>query len=96
MTIISFSDSTTEEFYKTGKTKKSVGWQSVKKVALRKLDMIHYANILDDLKSPPGNKLEKLKKDLSDFHSIRINDQWRIIFRWTDSGVEDVKICDYH
>jgi proteic killer suppression protein len=96
MAIISFSDSTTEEFYKTGKTKRSIGWQSVKNVALRKLDMIQYASVLNDLKSPPGNKLEKLKSALSAFHSIRINDQWRIVFRWTDSGAENVKICDYH
>jgi proteic killer suppression protein len=96
MAINSFSDAATEELYKTGKTRKSVGWQSVINVALRKLDMIEYAKELDDLRSPPGNKLEKLKRNLSDFHSIRINNQWRVIFRWTSSGAEDVKICDYH
>lgn len=96
MAIKSFSDAATEDFYITGKVKRNAGWQSVSKIALRKLDMIQYASVLDDLKSPPGNKLERLKKDLSDFHSIRINDQWRIIFRWTHAGAEDVQICDYH
>lgn len=96
MAIVSFSDNSTEVFYKTGKTKKPVGWQGVQKVALRKLDMIEYAKELNDLKSPPNNKLEKLKGRLGEFHSIRINDQWRIIFKWTDSGAEEVQICDYH
>jgi len=51
---------------------------------------------LDDLRVPPANRLEKLKGDLSRFHSIRINDQWRIIFRWTDGDAFDVQIVDYH
>lgn len=96
MAIKSFSDSATEEFFKSGKTTKSIGWQAVKKVALRKLDMIEYAKILDDLRSPPNNRLEKLKGNLAEFHSIRINDQWRIVFKWTELGAESVKICDYH
>lgn len=96
MAIKTFADKATDEFYKTGKIPRSAGWQSVKSVAARKLDMIAYACLLDDLKSPPGNKLERLKGQLLGFHSIRINDQWRITFRWVDSGVEDVKICDYH
>lgn len=58
--------------------------------------MIDYAEILSDLRSPPGNRLEALKGSLEGFHSIRINDQWRIIFRWTDLGVIDVEITDYH
>ena len=51
---------------------------------------------LNDLKVPPGNQLEKLKKDREGQHSIRINDQWRVCFRWTKSGAEDVEIVDYH
>ncbi len=58
--------------------------------------MLHYAHILDDLKSPPGNKLEALKDDLKGFHSIRVNDQWRIVFEWTDQGPAKVRVIDYH
>ena len=54
------------------------------------------AYVLDDLKAPPGNRLEPLKGNLVEFYSIRINSQWRIVFRWTPSGPEDVKIVDYH
>jgi proteic killer suppression protein len=54
------------------------------------------ATTLDDLRSPPGNRLEKLSGNLAGYHSIRINRQWRIIFRWREGGVEDVEITDYH
>ena len=64
--------------------------------ALRKLVMIDSAVRLDDLRSPPGNRLEALKGDLAGWHSIRINDQWRIIFRWRDGAADDVSIVDYH
>ena len=58
--------------------------------------MLHYAAHLDDLKAPPGNRLESLRVDLKGFHSIRINEQWRIVFRWTDAGPYEVRITDYH
>lgn len=58
--------------------------------------MLHYAEGLRDLASPPGNRLEALKGDLKGRHSIRINDQWRIVFRWTAAGAESVMIADYH
>jgi toxin HigB-1 len=58
--------------------------------------MIEYAEVLGDLASPPGNRLEALKGSLDGLHSIRINDQWRIVFRWTDLGATDVAIIDYH
>lgn len=58
--------------------------------------MLNAAHKLDDLKIPPGNRLESLKGDLLGFHSIRINDQWRIIFRWENNKVKEVKIIDYH
>ena len=83
-------------FFHNGRIKKGVGWASIKAVASRKLDMLNYAAKLEDLKSPPGNRLEALRGDLTGFHSIRINDQWRIVFRWTDSGPMEVQICDYH
>ena len=96
MAIQSFSDKNTEYFFITGKITKGVKWQLIKAVAMRKLDMLHYAADLRDLQVPPGNKLESLSGDLSDFYSIRINDQWRIIFKWTNSGPCEVKIIDYH
>jgi addiction module HigA family antidote len=65
------------------------------KVARRKLIMVDAAAFLEALNSPPGNRLESLKGDLAGKHSIRINDQWRIVFRWTDAGPEDVEIIDY-
>jgi toxin HigB-1 len=66
------------------------------KVARRKLIMVDAAAFLEALNSPPGNRLEALKGDLAGKHSIRINDQWRIVFRWTEAGPEDVEIIDYH
>jgi proteic killer suppression protein len=65
-------------------------------VAARKLDMVHAAVKLDDLRSPPGNRLELLKGSRAGQHSIRINDQWRVCFIWTDAGPADVEIADYH
>ena len=58
--------------------------------------MIEFATVLQDLAVPPGNRLEKLKGDLDGTYSIRINDQWRIIFRWQEDGAHDVQIVDYH
>ena len=66
------------------------------KVARRKLIMVDSAAFLEGLNSPPGNRLEALKGDLAGKHSIRINDQWRIVFTWTNVGPEDVEIIDYH
>ncbi len=65
-------------------------------VAARKLDQIDAAVALDDLRVPPGNRLEALKADRLEQHSIRINDQYRICFKWRDSGAEEVEIVDYH
>ena len=64
--------------------------------ARRLLDWIDSAGRLDDLKVPPGNRLEALKGDLKGFCSVRINDQWRIVFRWRDGDAHDVQIIDYH
>lgn len=96
MAIQSFADKVTQEFYETGKIKKSIGWRAIAKVALRKLDMLNYAAMLIDLKSPPNNRLEELKGHLKGLHSIRINDQWRIVFKWSTQGPKDVRIMDYH
>ena len=96
MAIVSCADRKTEEFFLTGKVHTRAGWKAVSDVAARKLDMLEYAHLLLDLRSPPGNRLEALRGDKAGLHSIRINDQWRIVFRWTESGPADVAICDYH
>jgi len=64
--------------------------------AKRKLVAIHVAGRLEDLRVPPSNRLEKLRGDLAGFHSIRVNDQWRVIFRWLDGDAHEVQIVDYH
>ena len=70
--------------------------QQTQRAALRKLLILDAADQLGDLRVPPGNRLEKLKGDRANTHSIRINDQWRICFRWTTAGPEAVEIVDYH
>ena len=70
--------------------------QNLQRVALRKLRMLHRAITLDDLRVPPGNRLEALKGDREGQYSIRINDQWRICFLWQDGEVFQVEIVDYH
>ena len=72
------------------------GFSAIERAALRKLDMLHSAQTLDDLRAPPGNRLEALAGNRRGQHSIRVNDQWRVCFRWTDQGPEDVEIVDYH
>ena len=69
---------------------------NVERAAARKLAQLDWSSVLDDLKVPPGNKLEALKGDRKGQHSIRINDQWRVCFIWTVQGAEQVEIVDYH
>ena len=71
-------------------------FSGIEKQALRKLDMLYHARDLNDLHSPPANRLEPLAGDRRGQHSIRINDQWRICFIWTKEGPADVEIVDYH
>ncbi|MGU3537769.1 type II toxin-antitoxin system RelE/ParE family toxin [Methylobacterium sp. A54F] len=71
-------------------------WRAFAAVAERKLDLLDAAAEIGDLRSPPGNRLEKLSGDRNGQWSIRINDQWRICFRWSENGPEDVEIVDYH
>jgi proteic killer suppression protein len=92
--IRSFSDRTTERLFREGIC--PAQWLSFEGVALRKLDMLDAAISVHDLRSPPGNRLEALKGDRKGQHSIRINRQWRLCFRWTSEGPEDVVIADYH
>lgn len=96
MAIQSFADGDVELFFKTGRVGKRVSWRDVKKIVLRKLDMLHCAALLLDLRSPPGNGLETLKGNLAGFYSVRVNDQWRIIFRWGEKGPEEIRVADYH
>lgn len=95
MAIRSFKDYDAEAFFNSGTRARKQGWDSVRDVVARKLDMLHYAKDLIDLRSPPSNRLERLKGDLREMFSIRINDQWRIVFGW-DSEPYDVQIVDYH
>lgn len=91
--IQSFADSDTEELFYSERSRR---FAAVSRVALRKLIQMNQAVALGDLAVPPGNRLERLHGGLAGFHSIRVNDQWRIVFRWTDSGPEQVAIVDYH
>jgi proteic killer suppression protein len=91
--IRSFADKKTEALFQDERVKE---FQSIARAAKRKLEMLDAASRLDDLKVPPGNRLEALSGDLSGFHSIRINDQWRLVFVWRDDGAHEVAIVDYH
>ena len=91
--IRSFKCSDTEALSKGDHVRRFV---NIAKVARRKLRQLEIAGRLDDLKVPPGNRLEALKGKRSGQYSIRINDQWRVCLRWTDAGAEDVEIVDYH
>ncbi len=95
--IVSFGDATTEALFhgESGRTTRTLP-PDIRRTALRKLDMLNAATDLIDLRSPPGNRLEALRGDLRGLHSIRINDQWRIVFRWTANGPAEVRIADYH
>ena len=70
--------------------------RTVQRVVLRKLELIHAAKDVEDLRIPPGNRLEQLSGDRRGQHSIRVNAQWRICFVWRDGGAEDVELVDYH
>lgn len=91
--IKSFRCKDTKALFETGKSKR---FANILKVATRKLAMLDAATTVEFLKSPPGNRLEALDKDRKGQHSIRINDQFRVCFRWTNAGPEDVEIVDYH
>jgi proteic killer suppression protein len=91
--IRSFKCAHTEALAKGDRVKQ---FMNIAKVARRKLRQLEIAGRLDDLRVPPGNRLEALKGDRSGQYSIRINDQWRVCFRWTELGAENVEIGDYH
>ncbi len=95
--ILSFGDKATEDIFNGDNSREARGIsRDLWKVAARKLDQMNAAHELGDLKSPPGNRLELLKGSLAGFHSIRVNDQYRIIFKWSGHGAEKVRLLDYH
>jgi proteic killer suppression protein len=91
--IVSFKDGDTETLAGGRRVRR---FENIETVARRKLRQLEIAGRLDDLRVPPGNRLEPLKGDRAGQHSIRINDQYRVCFRWTAAGAEDVEIVDYH
>lgn len=92
--IRSFADGDTEKAWRREPVKRLD--TRIHKVANRKLHLLDAATTLEALSVPPGNRLEALEGDRKGQHSIPVNDQWRICFRWTDAGAEDVQIVDYH
>ncbi|MDY9918169.1 plasmid maintenance system killer protein [Proteiniphilum saccharofermentans] len=90
--IISFGSKDTEKIWDGGRVKKMP--VEIQQIGRRKLRMLNNSQNLSDLRIPPSNRLEKLQG--SDFYSIRINDQWRIVFQWIDNNAHDVEIMDYH
>jgi toxin HigB-1 len=91
--IVSFKDGDTEQLARGQRVARFV---NIEAVARRKLRQLEIAGRLDDLRVPPGNRLEPLRGDRAGQHSIRINHQYRVCFRWTAGGAEDVEIVDYH
>ena len=94
LVLQSFGDKDTERVWQRQRSKRLD--PTTQRAALRKLLILDAADQITDLRIPPGNRLEKLKGDRANSYSIRINDQWRICFRWTTAGPEDVEIVDYH
>ena len=91
--IKSFKDADTETLFRLGRVRRFV---NIERVALRKLKQLDLARRIEDLRAPPANRLEKLSGDRAGQWSVRINNQFRICFRWTTGGAEDVEITDYH
>jgi proteic killer suppression protein len=92
--IKTFADKRTRDLYETGKAKRFPA--DVAKRAARKLEYVDLAVVLEDLRTPPGNRLHALEGDRKGQHAISINDQWRVCFRFQDGDAFDVEICDYH
>ena len=92
--IVSFSDRDTGRLFDRQPVRRFPA--ALRNVMLRKLLLLDAVMALDELRVPPGNRLEKLKGDRAGRHSIRINQQWRVCFRWRDGAAHDVEIVDYH
>jgi proteic killer suppression protein len=96
--IVSFADKGTEDLFNGEDTRQARRTlpRELWRAGGRKLDMLNAATSLNDLRFPPGNRLEALRRDRKGQHSVRINDQYRVCFRWTDNGPDEVEITDYH
>ena len=91
--IQSFADKETELLFRNERSRR---FSSIQRSALRKLIQMNHAERIEDLAVPPGNRLETLKGSFTGYYSIRINQQWRIVFCWTENGPSEVQILDYH
>ena len=95
--IVTFGDRATEDLYHNRLTSRARRFPpEIVGPALVKLDMVDAAGAIVDLSAPPGNRLEALRGELAGFHSIRVNQQWRIVFRWEDGNAHEVRLTDYH
>lgn len=95
--IVSFADRATEDLYHNRSTARARRFPpDIIGAALVKMDMLNAAASMQDLRSPPGNRLEALRGRLAGSHSIRVNDQWRLVFRWESNNAHDVRLADYH
>ena len=95
--IESFGNTLAEDLFEDKNSKATKAFPpELRRAARRNLQYVHEAADLRDLKSPPGNRLEGLKGDFKGFHSIRINDRWRVVFRWSGGNAFDVQVVDYH
>jgi len=95
--IASFGDQATADLYHGEPTRRARSFpRGIVAAAIRKLDMLNGAHTLLDLRSPPGNRLEALRGDWRGYHSIRVNQQWRIVFRWSEGAAHSVRLLDYH
>jgi proteic killer suppression protein len=95
--IVSFANKLAEDLFEDRNSKEVRSFPNeLHRIGRRKILYLHDAAELSDLKVPPGNKLEALKGDLVGYHSIRINIQWRVVFRWNNGNAEEVSVVDYH
>jgi len=93
MSIKSFKCSDTQALFAGWRIPR---WVNIERVALRKLEQLDWSAVLEDLRIPPGNRLEALQGSRKGQHSLRVNDQWRVCFVWTPDGPKDIEIVDYH
>ncbi|MFA5787651.1 MAG: type II toxin-antitoxin system RelE/ParE family toxin [Actinomycetota bacterium] len=95
--IVSFGDRATEDLYHNRPTSRARRFpQDIVEIVLVKMDRLNAAAAVLDLRSPPGNRLETLKGDLKGFRSVRVNDQWRLVFRWDGNNAHEIQLMDYH
>jgi proteic killer suppression protein len=95
--IVSFGDKATEDLFHNRQTQRVRRYPpEILRPSLQKLDMLNSSRDVKDLQSPPGNRLELLKGDLKGYYSVRINERWRLVFRWQGADAHEVQIMDYH